>query len=1572
VEVQSTTELATWADALARQSGLAQATLLVCLEAQFSAGDLDVDLVWRGSDDSSPGPRTTLAELLNLLTRGNPAQIILVCDDRPHRDDFASVVRSVDLDLQIERSLSTWAKNHRGGTHVWLMWPQSPGDLPLATGPRQATLFPSAVAQGLTGLADVDQDRQLTLRELHEFVAQSVTQLTSAASAGQARQAPRLLQARPGRELSPPDLRLAAAVRILPVPRSGWEALATSDADPVAKQPRPAPATEPDPAAASRDLLSRALQQWERGTAGEPPDLSPDLRAPHLWKVFEHELLQASRSGIADGRLTPSQQAALAQFLVALESRSADPQEPVRSPLGRRLQRRLAARVAPVTTGPSLALLRPESTEPGQDLLLTLERHLAQETAAAFEGWWSRLSPEERMTQELLDVASLLDAGVDWPVLRRILAARLRESRLAVASCELGDSIHAELLAAQRARRNAEKLLLDNVRAEARSLALLDLGDSERHLEQAGHVIHTLQRARRSLASLGRRLPEWLALWSGCLAPGAREGPPQGDLREQLDLVRQLVAAVDHHDKSAVAKIEILLSRLDAIEARWTQFLPSTIAAQLEPGSRSWNHATRAALVASLLWNSPLPPPLAEELDRWRDAVDRSLREQLSQGLDQSAPETFVERTRLGELIQLRQALARLEAEVLKPVIPGDSALSRDAAEALRELLELSSEATSRPATPEGHPASLSALRVAHDRWGESQDALRQSLLDNRESALSSQQLRNLVWFLPIRPQELQDPLWDLLLAEAESRAWNDWLRTHADRLSDGLHPANTGDQPWLRLAERFRALGDATGQSGAPRPGGLDLRIRSSPATGPGQSGLEEAVVEVFNPLSFPVQAWLLIDHHPGLTSLLPATDPAVHTIDSLDQRALGWPLAERDRREAGWLSQVVPGDAWILGPGESRGVKLQWRSLATRPGESRFILRAVANSPGQPALATRVETLNVALPGDLPFDLELRSSPGGTRTSGDWIVAGYPNQPWTQTARLINRGSSRSLGVDVWSLRAPPDEPLPAQLLSGPSAAEWLNRQSRGPLLGRLQKLAVPAGGASGLLRFDPVPPASPVPSEKQAVDGQSPPVPTPGGLLFAIQDAETGETLLRHQQLEALDPASFVRPRLSHHPREQHLSVDLSWIGPGQALGPIPVECEVAVVDGPVPPRVYRTELGTDRPEVHLEVPIPPDSIARSISLSVAGYPRAFRYLLRPEQEPGEVPEDSAPFSIRVAQPPSGTALALPASALPVLVQVDAARGTLPAPGAFWEVGLDLDRNREFNAESTLRFRADRSVTAWFQGFTPEGGLRLETRVADFEISVPLLGLSSGRSLLLARLCSQDRETWSRPVEVLLDGVGPQVREVVAGPQGGTQIGEDLLVQVRADDGEFSGVARVEAILDTAGTGLFSTEPAPLVLTSPEPGRWVGKLPTTDQPEGPVTVLVRAIDRVGNVGPLARRVVDLKSPESIARQRAARRIEVRGKVLYFGTPVPQAALVLREVVPPPPAGGPAPNKSPPLEFEAVSDNQGAYRFPKVPPGKYTLQARGVFRNKLRETAVSVELDDQPDGRLQDLNLP
>ena len=136
--------------------------------------------------------------------------------------------------------------------------------------------------------------------------------------------------------------------------------------------------------------------------------------------------------------------------------------------------------------------------------------------------------------------------------------------------------------------------------------------------------------------------------------------------------------------------------------------------------------------------------------------------------------------------------------------------------------------------------------------------------------------------------------------------------------------------------------------------------------------------------------------------------------------------------------------------------------------------------------------------------------------------------------------------------------------------------------------------------------------------------------------------------------------------------------------------------------------------------------------------------------------------------------------------------------------------------------------------------------------------------------------------------------------------------------------------------------------------------------------MTLLVRALDRVGNASPPARRVLVFKSAETIARQRAARRIEVRGRVRYFGTPVPEIPVVLRQLPDAPPAGGAPEPDAEPLEFSTLSDDKGEFRIPRVPPGKYTLQAKGVFRNKVREVSTPVRLDEDSDGTLEELKLP
>ncbi len=1571
VELDSGEELAAWADTLSRQTGLAQSTLLVCLEAQFAGRKQDLNLTWRGAAGASRGPVTSFPDLLDQLTRGNPAQLVLICDDRPDWHNWQSSIRGGDLEQRIEEALEKWTASYRGSTTVWLLRPQSLGDLPISTGPREATLFPSAVALGLTGLADLNQDRQITLGELHQFVSRRVAQVTSSSTAGQARQIPRLMQSSRVRRSEPADLQQADLVRLLPVPRWGWEALVPPPTKGATSSATAPPSTEKPPTPVARDLVDRAIQQWQRGENGDRLDAAPAVVAPHLWKVFEDQVRQASRNWNAAARLSPTEQAKLSEFLEAIDSRPDQPERSADTSVALRWTQRFSAQRRFVARGPSLALLNLESRDAAEGPLLTLERLLSEETVDAFDGWWSELSPAIRMTQELLEFEPIRAAGVEWPVLRRILAARVRESRLAVDSREFPHVIEAQLLAGQRARRHAEQLLRDRVRPLKETLVLADLEEGERQLAQAERILRIYNRALRSLHHVGRRLPEWMALWSGCLGPGNLRGPTVGDLEEQLDLVGQAIARVGHPDPDLGGSLETLLARMDAIQERWSELLPPHIAAQLQRDSEPPDHSDLAnkvygaALVASLLRTNPLPPQLTEQLDRWRKPVDDTLREQLWQDQDRGSLTAFVEETRLTDMTRLCLAFAKLEAAVLKSLDSSTESHSTVEA-AVQHVLHV----PDLQAKAEDLPARWSLLRKAHDNWTTSREEMRTQLSRKQEGSFSPQQLRHLVWFLPNPTEELLDPKWDQRLNRAESLVWNDWTLAQANRLKDGLHAGNTADQPWLRLSERFLALGDSS--TTRMETAGLELSVRTSPSENALISGFERAVVEISNPLSSPVQTWLLIDHDPALVEVAQPGDQAVHTIPNLHQRALGWEIAERDRQEASWLSQVAPDQAWTLAPGESRLVTLEWHPLAPRPGESRLILRAVGHRPASPTLATRVQSLDVTLPGEIPFELELRSSPGQAQTSGNWTLAGYPHRPWAESAQLLNRGPARTFDLEVWSLSTPPPEPPPQQLLTGSVAREWLDRQMMGPLLGRVERWGVPANGASGPLRFLPPATSEATIGEARTADGQPPPVSIPGGLLFVIRDSETGETLLRHQQLEVLHPASFVRPQVRHDPEEQLLTIEVRWIHASTSPGPISLECEVAPVDGPEPPRVYRSELGLGDQPARFELPLRPSRQTRFVTLSVSGYPRGFVYVLRPEQGAGEVPEESAPFAIRVVQPPPETALSLPAASLPIRVQVDAPRGVLPSSAAFWEVGLDQDRNREFRDEATLRFTTDRSVSAWFQGFTPEGGLRLEMRVDDFEIPLPLAGQASGRPLLLARLSAGGREVWSRPVELLLDGVAPRVKEVTAGVGGRAAIGEELTVSVRADDGELSGVARVEATFDRAGTGVFPTEPAPVVLAPSEPGRWIGKLPTADQTEGPITLLVRAIDRVGNVGRLTRRVLELQSAETITRERAARRIEVRGKVLYFGTPVPEISLVLRQIVDPPANPGADPSPPRPAEFNAVSNDRGEFRFPKVPPGKYTLLAKGVFRNKIREISRAVDLDDKSDGQLEDVNLP
>lgn len=1573
IELDSEAGLTEWVDRLAQDPRVSETVVLAVLQADAILDTPTVELQSRGEPGTPSGPRIRLSRLLDLLTRPRPRHLVLICDFRPQLSAFDKAILEYNLAERVSDSLRSWSQSETRESTVWLLLPQSPGDSVPLVGPHDSTLFPAAVALGLTGSADLDRDRRVDLQELCQFVAERVSRLTSAATSGHGSQTPLLATSSPRETISgahgQPTPR-PADVCLLPVPRFGWSALTPKSVAPgVPGTSQPDKAVTANGQSEVQSLLLRSIQQWDKQEQIVNFELSAGMRMPHLWRAFELRLRDATARVNSGATLPTAKQSALAEFLDPLESDKPGLEDGTGGSAGVRLALQLGSSRWPSKADTSLALRKAARSGPGEDLVDTLERLLREETSEPFVTWWEQLDPASQLSEELLGLTALRESGVDWPLLRRILALRVRECRLAVATLEVPQLIDDPLKEAQRARRHAERQLRLRLTSSPGSVVTADLQAAERHLDRMEALAQAHHRGRRALCRSGRALSAHLAFWAGCLTPGEFGGPAAGDLEQHLELLRQLIPLVNRPNPSGHESLTAVISQIESLEARWSQFEPALLVSRLETQAPSWNQVDRAAMVASLLRTKILVGPYADQLNQWRQAVDGALRSELHSPavMPPQSPAGSVNgfRDRTAAVARLVRGVARLEMAALD----SHATPTREVQLLRLRLAEIEREADTLQTARETNDA-WERLLTAWQAWSQARALCAAAIRDT--AGHSPQALRSLLWLCPQTLDDLQDPRWDARVQQADRQAWNAWLWAQSERLMDGLHRSNAADQPWLRLAERYIS-GIEAPESPRPATPPLGLELRTIPV--PGSQAEPQALVELFNPLSVPVQASLLIEHDPARVLISPTAEPGVLLVPTLHERGLGWSLAEREFQEAAWLKQVVPEECWHLDPGQRRLVTIAWKSLSSDRLSSRIVLRLVSrpekeNEPTR--LATRELELGIELPGELPFDLQLVHEPGEAVSTNPRLLTCFPNQQFSQSAQFVNRGPARSCEVQVWSLLAPPPEPIPNKMFDSPGANAWLTRLARGPLLGRVERQLMPAQSVSGQLKFQP--PLMPTPLAAGAAPGSGhlPEVSIPGGLLFVIQDVDTGETVLRHQQLEVLHPDRMVRPQVNFSPQNELVTVDLQRRDPTLAPWPLTIEVELASADVSRPSRRWEATLARGADQVHLELPVRVTTQPWQLSISVAGYPRAFLYVLTPTQGTGEVPEETALASLRIVSPESESPVGLPRTNMPIRIQVDAPRGTLLDRDSFWEVGIDQDRNREFRDESTLQFHADRQVTAWFGGLSPAGGLLLRTRVDDFEIPLSLANQKDGRALLLARMKAAGREVWSRPIEVLFDGTGPRIRELTAGVRGQAVLGTDLAITVRADDGDLAGVDRLEAGFDVAGTGQLPDEPAPATLSMAEPGVWRGKLPTTDLPEGTMTLLVRAIDRVGNVSSTARRILEFNSQETIARQRAARRIEVRGRVGYFGTPVPEIAIVLREDIKPTPSDAESNPARQPLEFSTVSDSEGVFRIPKVPLGQYTLQAKGVFRNKVREISTPVDLKDDSDGLLKELKLP
>ncbi|MCY2964610.1 MAG: hypothetical protein NT069_13415, partial [Planctomycetota bacterium] len=439
----------------------------------------------------------------------------------------------------------------------------------------------------------------------------------------------------------------------------------------------------------------------------------------------------------------------------------------------------------------------------------------------------------------------------------------------------------------------------------------------------------------------------------------------------------------------------------------------------------------------------------------------------------------------------------------------------------------------------------------------------------------------------------------------------------------------------------------------------------------------------------------------------------------------------------------------------------------------------------------------------------------------------------------------------------------------------------------------------------------------------------------------------------------------------------------------------QCELARSTNDPSPRRVVAQLAAGNSESRLTLAALPGKEPLQLAIAVDGFPRAFLFQISASQTPGEVEEETARLAVRILDPLDGAELRCPLDSVKARVEIDAPPGGMPELGGFWEIGIDRDRDRELEEDLRLRFPTDRRIRTYVSGFTDDGRVVLDARAGDFTVSLPLTGLCNERPQLIAHAVLPDRETWSSPVELVLDGEGPRIKRVVVGLSQRTIVGPELEITTQATDGEQTGVARVEVAFDMAGTGEFVKEPPPVAAARGEDGRWKASLPTAELKPGQYVVLLRAIDRVGNAGPISRQPLLLETQADLDRDRAAQRTILRGRVEYFGTPVPEVDVVLIPI--PEAAAGTAaasdstkggatagksgagsagvgePGRGPvkgPLS--AQTDAEGRFLIKQVPFGKYTMKANGVFRNKRRATSREILVDETTNGQAGLLELP
>lgn len=819
------------------------------------------------------------------------------------------------------------------------------------------------------------------------------------------------------------------------------------------------------------------------------------------------------------------------------------------------------------------------------------------------------------------------------------------------------------------------------------------------------------------------------------------------------------------------------------------------------------------------------------------------------------------------------------------------------------------------------------------------------------------------------RVNQLADPA---LLALQEVDGWYDWTVWQQERAVAARDFGPFDEQRGCQAtAEGFnRTAGFFKTEFKEPAPPAIPQRAELAARAVPETVALteekpqEDVRWELQNTSSVDANCWLMLTYDRNLLDLELPQGSKLITPEAAEQLPRNVSLPD---------DLSVP-----LARNQAKEFDVRVKAVAPSRSAARIELQLVdknRNPLGPP------KYVPVTLPKPIPFELVVN----GGEASGLWSVEGdqtqlfpFPNTRTNYTLALRNRtGEAAKVKVEVFA--TPVDETQQAEWpfdAKGKRKPAFVSN-SKVPLLSSIESLDLDADPEKTVsLKFAPYEAGDRPKKEGEEESKMLAGKPVPAGMIVVVTRlGEAGPEGPEKQLLWAptlarlpstyLDAAARTEPaRTGETKPNVVVTVKLK---PG-AAGQLPnglSRVRVRFPEGQAPDSEVSAELRTEpgvEPVAELRFPAA-DRQESNFWLDVDGFPRAFQFTLTALRVAGGEVLPKVTPRVLVTNPPAKTklldatkpeALNLPMDvefdvAAELLVQQDprrpAVRKARPFVVTYWqEVG------GEFRKEER-RFFSPRDVEMQVVGMTEEGGLILQTQVRDHRRNISLRGMKNTvvRTHADLHLTGGPTPDQRSSTAVVLDASPPTF------PSFGSSLpdleqGKTLRFALEAVDAIFEA----ERGLGGGGLGGRTTGPVASVVADWNPKnldkfaddaqtvrgepsadglRWTFSFPTDDKkPENSYSLLVRATDRVG-LETYKKLNVKLFAPKKEPGEGKPRtHTKLAGTLTFFGDKLSNPATVrIRE-----------------LNRTARTTGGGAFDFPQVPPGNYTIEVTASEQNK------------------------